>query len=158
MHGQKSSPRKFTSIGAMVSSAVVMSSQASASRATKATSAARPAAVHFEEVPRSILFSVRDGFGARLDTRRQRELRDDHPVVRRGGADIFRAFVADVNLNGSPSGWEVAKQIREVAAGFPVVYMTGASTDQWTRTAFPTASRCKSRLRRRSWSQQSRSF
>jgi CheY-like chemotaxis protein len=76
----------------------------------------------------------------------------------KGKVADHRAFVADVNLNGSPSGWEVAKQIREVAGGFPVVYMTGASTDQWTSHGVPNSTLLQSRLRRRSWSQQSRSF
>ncbi|WP_244442310.1 response regulator [Bradyrhizobium sp. OHSU_III] len=50
----------------------------------------------------------------------------------RGKVAPYRALVTDVNLKGSLSGWEVAKQITEMAAGFPVIYMTGASADQWT--------------------------
>jgi CheY-like chemotaxis protein len=50
----------------------------------------------------------------------------------RGKVADYKALVTDVNLKGSLSGWEVAKQIREMAAGFPVIYMTGASADQWT--------------------------
>jgi CheY-like chemotaxis protein len=48
----------------------------------------------------------------------------------RGKVADYKALVTDVNLKGSLSGWEVAKQIREMAAGFPVIYMTGASADQ----------------------------
>jgi DNA-binding response OmpR family regulator len=42
-----------------------------------------------------------------------------------------------VSLKGTLSGWEVAKQIREIAADFPVVYMTGADADQWTSHGVP---------------------
>jgi CheY-like chemotaxis protein len=44
----------------------------------------------------------------------------------RGKVADYTALVTDVNLKGSLSGWEVAKQIREMAPGFPVIYMTGA--------------------------------
>lgn len=55
----------------------------------------------------------------------------------RGKVAPYRALVTDVNLKGSLSGWEVAKQIREMAAGFPAIYMTGASADQWTSHGVP---------------------
>lgn len=55
----------------------------------------------------------------------------------RGKVAPYRALVTDVNLKGSLSGWKVAKQIREMAAGFPVIYMTGASADQWTSHGVP---------------------
>jgi CheY-like chemotaxis protein len=42
-----------------------------------------------------------------------------------------------VNLKGALSGWEVARQIRETVADFPVVYMTGAAADQWTSQGVP---------------------
>jgi DNA-binding response OmpR family regulator len=51
----------------------------------------------------------------------------------------YRALITDVNLNGSLSGWEVAKQIREMAAGLPVIYMTGAAADQWTSHGVPNS-------------------
>jgi hypothetical protein len=49
----------------------------------------------------------------------------------------YKALVTDVNLKSSLSGWEVAKQIGEMAAGFPIIYMTGASADQWTSHGVP---------------------
>jgi DNA-binding response OmpR family regulator len=55
----------------------------------------------------------------------------------RGKVADYRALVADVNLKGSLSGWEVAKRIREMAPGFPVVYMTGGASDQWTSHGVP---------------------
>nr|WP_249139610.1 response regulator [Bradyrhizobium ottawaense] len=50
----------------------------------------------------------------------------------RGRVAEYRALVTDASLKGTINGWEVAKQIRESAADFPVVYMTGAAADQWT--------------------------
>jgi CheY-like chemotaxis protein len=55
----------------------------------------------------------------------------------RGKVAPYRALVTDVNLKGSLSGGEVARQIREMEAGFPVIYMTGASADQWTAQGVP---------------------
>jgi DNA-binding response OmpR family regulator len=49
----------------------------------------------------------------------------------------YKALVTDVNLKSLLSGWEVAKQIREMAAGCPIIYMTGASADQWTSHGVP---------------------
>jgi DNA-binding response OmpR family regulator len=55
----------------------------------------------------------------------------------RGKVADYKALVTDVNLKGSLSGWDVAKEIRELAAGFPVIYMTGASGDHWTSHGVP---------------------
>jgi DNA-binding response OmpR family regulator len=57
----------------------------------------------------------------------------------RGRVAEYRALVTDVSLKGTLSGWEVAKQIREIAADFPVVYMTGAAADQWTSHGVPNS-------------------
>ncbi|WP_343287565.1 response regulator [Bradyrhizobium sp. MOS001] len=51
----------------------------------------------------------------------------------------YRALVTDVSLKGRINGWEVAKQIREIAADFPVVYMTGAAADQSTSHVVPNS-------------------
>ncbi|MBR0944385.1 MULTISPECIES: response regulator [Bradyrhizobium] len=55
----------------------------------------------------------------------------------RGRVAPYRALVTDVNLKGSLSGWDVARQIREMEAAFPVIYMTGARADQWTSHGGP---------------------
>jgi CheY-like chemotaxis protein len=39
----------------------------------------------------------------------------------------YRAPVSDINLRGRMTGWEVAKQAREIDPEFPIVYMTGAA-------------------------------
>jgi len=47
------------------------------------------------------------------------------------GREQCRALLTDVNLGDGISGWELARQIREITPGFPVVYMTGASAGDW---------------------------
>ena len=47
------------------------------------------------------------------------------------GRERCRALLTDVNLGDGFSGWELARQIREDAPGFPVVHMTGASAADW---------------------------
>ena len=49
----------------------------------------------------------------------------------RDGREGCRALLTDVNLGDGISGWELARQIREITPGFPVVYMTSASAGDW---------------------------
>ena len=49
----------------------------------------------------------------------------------RGGRKNYRALVTDVSLKGRLSGWEVARQIREIDQECPVIYMTAATADEW---------------------------
>ena len=56
-----------------------------------------------------------------------------------GGAQNYQALVTDVTLNGRLNGWEVAKRIREKAAGFPVIYITAYSADEWTSHGVPNS-------------------
>jgi CheY-like chemotaxis protein len=49
----------------------------------------------------------------------------------RNGRERCRAPLTDVNLGDGISGWELARQIREITPEFPVVYMTGASAGDW---------------------------
>ena len=49
----------------------------------------------------------------------------------RDGREGCRALLTDVNLGDGISGWELARQIREITPGFPVVYMTSASASDW---------------------------
>jgi DNA-binding response OmpR family regulator len=57
----------------------------------------------------------------------------------KGKVAEYKALVTDVNLKGNLSGWEVARQIREISADLPVVYMTGAAADQWTSQGVPNS-------------------
>jgi DNA-binding response OmpR family regulator len=49
----------------------------------------------------------------------------------RDGRERCRVLLTDINLGDGISGWELARQIREITPGFPVVYMTGASARDW---------------------------
>ena len=49
----------------------------------------------------------------------------------RDGRKQCRALLTDVNLGAGINGWELARQIREITLGFPVVYMTSASAPDW---------------------------
>ncbi|MFG3593063.1 response regulator [Bradyrhizobium sp. RDI18] len=57
----------------------------------------------------------------------------------RGKVAPYRALVTDVNLKGALGGWDVARHVREMEAGFPVIYMTGASADEWTSQGVPNS-------------------
>lgn len=47
------------------------------------------------------------------------------------GAAGVQALVTDVNLGGEESGWDVARQGRELSASLPVVYVSGDSAHDW---------------------------
>jgi DNA-binding response OmpR family regulator len=49
----------------------------------------------------------------------------------RDGRERCRALLTDVNLGDGISRWELARQIRKITPGFPVIYMTGASGPDW---------------------------
>jgi DNA-binding NtrC family response regulator len=55
----------------------------------------------------------------------------------RGRVKNYKVLVADVNLRGRLSGWDVAKQIREIDPECPVVYMTGAGGHEWASRGVP---------------------
>jgi DNA-binding response OmpR family regulator len=57
----------------------------------------------------------------------------------KGGSTKYRALVTDINLAGTMDGWEVARRAREIDPEFPVVYMTGASADQWGSRGVPNS-------------------
>jgi len=53
--------------------------------------------------------------------------------------DKFQALVADVDLRGAITGWDVARSARELAPDIPVIYTTGAAADQWTSHGVPNS-------------------
>ena len=57
----------------------------------------------------------------------------------KGGLTKYRALVTDINLRGTMGGWEVAKRAREIEPEFPIVYMTGASTDEYASHGVPNS-------------------
>ena len=57
----------------------------------------------------------------------------------KSGLKNYKALVTDVSLKGTLSGWDVARQIREINPAFPVVYMTGAAADAWGSQGVPNS-------------------
>jgi DNA-binding response OmpR family regulator len=56
------------------------------------------------------------------------------------GKAKYRAMVTDIDLgHDRRTGWDVARRAREIDAGFPVVYMTGASADDWASKGVPNS-------------------
>ena len=52
----------------------------------------------------------------------------------------YRALVTDVNLGRDRmDGWEAAKRAREIDPPFPVVYMSGDSSDDWGSKGVPNS-------------------
>jgi DNA-binding response OmpR family regulator len=60
----------------------------------------------------------------------------------------YKALVTDVNLKGHLSGWEVAKQVREINPTCPIIYMTSAAAGQWASHGVPNSIRGAARDRR----------
>ena len=55
------------------------------------------------------------------------------------GGTKYRALVTDINLLGRMDGWEVAKRAREIDPEFPIVFMTGASADDYGSLGVPNS-------------------
>lgn len=64
---------------------------------------------------------------------------EDALALLKSGVVNYSALVTDINLTGSISGWEVARQARQLDPSFPVVYMTGANADQWPSLGVPNS-------------------
>jgi DNA-binding response OmpR family regulator len=57
----------------------------------------------------------------------------------KGRAGSYRGLVTDISLRGRIDGWEVARQAREIDPQFPVVYMSGASAEDWGSKGVPNS-------------------
>jgi len=51
--------------------------------------------------------------------------------------EMLRGLITDINLGDGPDGWEVAKRGRELIPTLPVVYMSGASGQEWPSKGVP---------------------
>ena len=56
-----------------------------------------------------------------------------------GNTDKYRALVTDISLDGKIEGWEVARHAREITPEFPVIYMSGASVEDWGSKGVPNS-------------------
>jgi DNA-binding response OmpR family regulator len=71
------------------------------------------------------------------------------PEVAKSGGEAFtlleskigsiRGLITDINLGSGPDGWDVARHARELSPEIPVVYMSGASSDEWTSRGVPNS-------------------
>jgi CheY-like chemotaxis protein len=52
-------------------------------------------------------------------------------------ASELSALVTDINLGSPLSGWDVAKQARELNGSLPVVYVSGDSAHEWSVHGVP---------------------
>jgi DNA-binding response OmpR family regulator len=52
----------------------------------------------------------------------------------------YRALVTDINLGPDKlNGWDVARHAREIDPGFPVIYMSGDSAEDWASKGVPNS-------------------
>jgi len=51
--------------------------------------------------------------------------------------EMLRGLITDINLGPGPDGWAIARRARELCPDLPVVYMSGASGDDWTAQGVP---------------------
>jgi len=52
----------------------------------------------------------------------------------------FRALISDINLGSSNmTGWDIAKHARQMNDTLPVVYMIGASANEWGSRGVPNS-------------------
>ena len=57
----------------------------------------------------------------------------------RGHDGKYKALVTDINLEGKMDGWEVAQHARESVPEYPIVYMSGAASADWTSKGVPNS-------------------
>jgi DNA-binding response OmpR family regulator len=57
----------------------------------------------------------------------------------KGKVMTYRALVTDINLRGRMTGWDVAREARQIDPEFPIVYMTGAAADDWASHGVPNS-------------------
>ena len=55
----------------------------------------------------------------------------------RTDATLFRGLVTDVDLGPPPTGWELARALRERVPAMPVVYVSGTSAQDWPAQGVP---------------------
>ena len=54
-----------------------------------------------------------------------------------GRSGELRGLITDINLGSGVDGWEVARHARELINGLPVVYVSGASHQEWSSKGVP---------------------
>lgn len=62
---------------------------------------------------------------------------DEGVEVLKSRSGEIRGLITDINLGPGLDGWAVAQQARELISGLPVVYVSGASHQDWTSKGVP---------------------
>ena len=57
--------------------------------------------------------------------------------VLEGRSGDLRGLITDIDLGPGADGWDVARRARELISGLPVVYVSGASHQDWTSKGVP---------------------
>jgi DNA-binding response OmpR family regulator len=52
-------------------------------------------------------------------------------------ATRFNAVITDINLGTGPDGWDVGRRARELVSSMPIVYISGASSSEWSSKGVP---------------------
>ncbi|BCM20833.1 response regulator [Mesorhizobium sp. J8] len=51
----------------------------------------------------------------------------------------FKALLSDIRLGPGPSGWEIARHVRQANITIPIVYISGDSAGQWGVEGVPNS-------------------
>lgn len=51
----------------------------------------------------------------------------------------FSGVITDINLGRGPDGWNVARRARELSPEIPIIYMTGAASEEWAAHGVPNS-------------------
>lgn len=51
----------------------------------------------------------------------------------------INAVITDIRLGQGPTGWDVARHIRETASSMPIVYVSGDSAADWSSQGVPNS-------------------
>jgi DNA-binding response OmpR family regulator len=60
-------------------------------------------------------------------------------VTALGGENGLAGLITDIRLGAGPDGWDIARHARELKPGFPIVYMTGDSSHDWSARGVPNS-------------------
>jgi two-component system, cell cycle response regulator CpdR len=63
----------------------------------------------------------------------------DEAVTALSGENGLAGLITDIRLGAGPDGWDIARHARELKPGFPIVYMTGDSSHDWSARGVPNS-------------------
>lgn len=63
----------------------------------------------------------------------------DEAATALSGENSLAGLITDIRLGAGPDGWDIARHARELKPGFPIVYMTGDSSHDWSARGVPNS-------------------